>query len=127
MKLLGIDFGLKKIGVAISLDGWPEPVAVWERDPRLFGKLKKLTTRYGLELVVVGMPDGELEEVIKIFCQKLTLVLRMPVELGSECLTTSDAVDKMTQAGKKRQYRKKMEDAVAAALILERYLEKNNV
>lgn len=127
MRLLGLDFGLKKVGVALFLDDWPKPLAVWSNDQQLFSQINKIAMAEGIEKIVVGLPEGAMEKEVRSFGQKLAQTLDLPVEFSSECLTTDDAIDKMLKSGRKRRYRRKMEDAVAAALILENYLEKKHV
>jgi putative Holliday junction resolvase len=109
------------------MDGWPKPLDVFRKDQRLFCRLKKLIGQYEVAGIVVGLPEGELVGEVKRFGRKLRQQLKQPVWFVSESLTSQEAIGKMIQAGKPRQFRAKMEDAVAAALILQTYLERENV
>lgn len=126
-RLMGIDYGKRKIGIAIALEGWPEPIAVIHNNNRLSARLDTLAKQYQVEEIVIGLPEGSLVPEIIKFGKDLSEKIQRKVVYSSENLTSREAIDKMIQAGKKRNYRAKQEDAFAAALILESYLEKNNV
>ncbi len=126
-RLLGIDYGRRKVGVAISLQGWPEPLTVLENDQRLFDRLSAVVKKHQIEEIVVGLPDGLLADEVSQFGQKLSKKTRLEVHFASEILTSREAIDKMIQAGKKKQFRARREDAFAAALILDHFLERQDV
>ncbi len=122
MKILGVDFGEKKIGLALSEGFLSEPLIVvkknWEKIIPL------ICVEQEIEKIIVGLAVGRLEEKQRLFAKKLTSLTGLPVEFQDETLTSHDAVAKMKQQGK----RIKDEDAVAAALILQAYLDsKENV
>lgn len=124
-KLLGIDFGLKKIGLAYTQAGWVQPLAVIKNDNQALSRMKKICREYGLTKIVLGLPEGDLRTQVKLFGQKLHQQLGWPVVFQDETLTTQEAIAKMIVAGKKKQARREKEDAFAAALILESFLQVN--
>jgi len=117
MKILGVDFGTKNIGLAIAEEGLVEP---YGEVKNLFKEIKEICKREKIEKIVVGISEGKSATFAKKFAQRLANLTCLPVELTDETLTTHDALVKMKTVGKK--WRKKT-DAIAAALILERYLE----
>jgi len=119
MKTLGIDFGDKKIGLAISYNDLAEPLKVirtcfWPK------KLKKICQEENIKRIVVGVSEGKMAEKQKRFASELKKVLNLPVFLVDETLTSKEAIVKMKQVGKRGR-----EDKFAAALLLQRFLDKN--
>ena len=125
MRLLGIDFGLKKIGLAMSEGGIMDPLLVIENSKEAFQKISSLCQEHEIEQIVVGLPKGKLVPQIKEFGEKLASLIKLPVVFQDETLTSKLAIAKMIEAGKGRMARREKEDAIAAALILQDYLEKN--
>ena len=125
MKILGIDFGTKKIGLAVAEEGLVEPYGELKVQGSRF-KVQNLRERISqicqieeIEKIVVGVSEGKSGERAKEFGQRLAEITGLPVEFSDETLTTRDALVKMKTVSKK--WRGKL-DAVAAALILESYL-----
>ncbi|MDO8551568.1 MAG: Holliday junction resolvase RuvX [bacterium] len=119
MRILAIDYGLRKIGLAYSEGYLSEPLKVidhknWELE------IKKICREKAVEKIIVGITEGTLAREQKDFAQRLEDLTQLPVEFQDETLTTQDALAKMRQIGK----RVKEEDAIAAALILDAYLER---
>lgn len=108
------------MGLAMADGPLAEPLGIisaqnWESEIRRIIKEQKI------KKIVLGLAEGEMGEKQKVFAQKLNEKLGLPVELQEEILTTHDALSKMKEAGKPMQN----EDAIAAALILQAYLDKN--
>lgn len=126
MKLLGIDYGLRKVGLARAEAGLVEPLAVLENSLNLVERIAKVCQQEGIERIVVGLTNGKLAERIEGFAKKLGLLTRLPIDFQDETLTTQEAIAKMIQAGKKQKDRREFEDAVAAACLLQNYLEERS-
>lgn len=108
------------MGLAMSEGPLAEPLGIisaqnWESE------IRRIVTEQKIEKIVLGLSEGEMGEKQKAFAQKLNEKLGLPVEFQEEILTTYDALSKMKEAGKPMQN----EDAIAAALILQAYLDKN--
>lgn len=108
------------MGLAMAEGPLAEPLGIisaqnWESE------IRRIVTEQKIEKIVLGLSEGEMGEKQKAFAQKLNQILGLPVELQEEILTTYDALSKMKEAGKPMQN----EDAIAAALILQAYLDKN--
>lgn len=124
MRTLGIDFGKSKVGLAICEVDLPYPFGVlkFRSEEDLLEKILKIVEEEKIERVVVGVSEGKMGEEASIFADKLKESLSVPVVLQDETLTTHDAKYLSIEAGISRKKRKKMEDAYAACLILEKYL-----
>ena len=122
MRLLGIDYGLKRIGLAVAEGGLPYPLEVILNQPGVVQKIKKICEKYQVEKIVLGLPDGKLKKLVEKFGQELNSDIYLPVVFQDETLTSREAIVKMVAAGKKRKLRRAREDAFAATLILQAYL-----
>lgn len=127
MAILALDYGLKKIGLAVGEGNLVAPLGVAENNSRIFEKLGLICQERNISKIIIGLPQGELVSAVRDFGRRISEKFDLPVIYKDETLTTKDAVDMMVACGKKREYRKRQEDAFAAALILESYFEEKNV
>ena len=118
MNLLGLDFGEKKIGIALATGPLSEPIGI----VKSLREILTICQKHEVEKIIVGVSEGKMVAKQKRFGQELAELTGLPVEFQDETLTTSEAIIKMKQAGKKIKGRQ--EDAFAAALILQDYLDK---
>lgn len=126
MKILGIDYGRKKIGLAISEGILATPLTV-VKEKQPLAAIKKICLDQQITEIVIGLPESGIVEEIKLFAKELSAITGLTVAFQDETLTSRSALAKMIAAGKKRKFRRQKEDAVAAALILESYLEEKHV
>ncbi|MGM9992446.1 MAG: Holliday junction resolvase RuvX [Candidatus Bruticola sp.] len=136
MRVLGIDLGEKRIGLAISdpMGIIASPYDVWEGRDRdgLPGRIRHLVEERSIGLVVVGLPNrtdrlgGEKAEYCTAFAKELQERLTVPVELMDERLTTVMAHQAMSAGGVKEKKRRQSVDKIAAVLILQSWLDKQN-
>lgn len=133
MKILGLDIGEKRIGIAISdeLGYTAQGMQVLDRkglDADL-EVIKELIVAAKVSEVVVGLPknmDGSLGEgaqKVLSFARKMEELLSVTVILWDERWTTLEATRVLLQADLSRNKRRKVIDKVAAALILQGYLD----
>lgn len=122
MKYLGIDYGLKKIGLAVS-DGQIASIYSVLQINSLkdaVSKLRDILAKEEIGIVVVGVAEsGESRKIAKDFIKELRKYEIEVVEVD-ETLSTSDAQGLMRNLGIKD---KKKEDAYSAALILQNFLD----
>ena len=133
MRALGIDFGDKRIGVALSdpLGIIASALTVIERksDEAALKSIVALAQEHEVECIVVGLPrslDGSLgpqAQRVQAFVESLMLCTDIPVVTWDERFSTYDAERVLVEAGVKRDKRKRHRDSVAAAFILQGYLD----
>ncbi len=126
MKILGIDYGRRKIGLAIAEGPLSDPwmVVRYKVKENLMRELKGIIEKEKVEKIVVGISEGEMAEEIKEFAKELGLNLpATPIEMFDETLTSKDAQRLSIEAGINRKKRHEMEDAYAASLMLQNYLD----
>lgn len=124
--ILALDFGGKRVGVAIAhtVARLPRPLTTIPNTETLLHDVRKLVDQENAGLVVVGLPRGmdggytAQTRAADNFAQELGKVLTVPVELADETLTSIDAEDLQTQ----QKHLDGDVDSIAASLILERYL-----
>jgi len=132
MRILGIDFGLKRVGLALSdPDGrLAFPLATITRTSRdaLFAELVEIALREGVEAVVVGWPapaegrDSLTARQAVNFAASLTRRVSVPVCLMDETLSSEEALDDLRLAGVKAARLRALLDQQAAVRILQSYL-----
>ncbi len=121
MRILGIDYGKAKIGLAISGGSLSEPlkvVRVNSFDDAVYKINKEIETEKP-DKIIVGVSEGEMGEESRAFANKIS------AETFDETLSTRDAQDLSRSAGISRKKRKDMEDAFAASVMLQSYLDIN--
>lgn len=125
MKILGVDYGRKKIGLALTDGILAEPWKVVRFDDLgdVFIKIKKEIEAEKIEKIVVGVSEGEMAEESKKFSLELNRETKIPTETFDETLSTQEAQEKAIGAGIKRKKRKTLEDAFAATVMLQSYLD----
>ena len=130
MKLLGIDYGQKRIGLAIAQGGmaFPLKTLVKSTRDRLFADLLAVIAAEGVEAVVLGLPlDMEGQETLTTrqvlnFRDSLARRTDLPIHLVNEALTSFDARERLREAGVPARRQAEMLDQMAAVCILETYL-----
>lgn len=125
MKTLGIDYGRRKVGLAYAEFSLATPLTVlrFESEGQLFDELKRLVAKEDIERIVVGVSEGEMEDESREFGRQLMARIELPIYFQDETLTSYDADRLAREAGKGAQKRKEMEDAYAATLILQEFLD----
>ncbi|GIO34846.1 MULTISPECIES: Holliday junction resolvase RuvX [Paenibacillus] len=133
MRIMGLDYGDRKIGVAVSdLLGWTAQgleVVERRRDGSELERIASLVRDYEVEEIVVGLPKnmngtiGPRGEICIDFADKLKEMLKLPVHLWDERLTTVSAERTLIEADVSRKKRKQVVDKMAASLILQNYLD----
>ena len=135
MRYLGIDFGLKRVGLAVTdPDGrlaFPYATLVKKETATFFRDLLAIVDHENIEAIVVGLPrslDGEetlRSRQVHNFVQRLKRRTRLPVLLADERLSSREAEDRLQAAGLPPEKRKAARDQEAAVIILERYLSRS--
>lgn len=127
MRVLGIDYGKKKIGLSVgdteSKLAQPYSVIRFKTDVEAIKKVSRVLKVSKVSKVVVGVSEGKMGSESKNFSQDLSRSLRIPVVTFDETLTTQEANELAIQAGVKKKKRKHLEDAFSATLILQNYLD----
>ena len=136
MRIMGLDFGSKTVGVAISdaLLVTAQGIEIIRRKEenklrQTLARIEELIVEYEVEEIVLGLPknmnatEGVRVELTMEFKEKLERRTGLPVHTWDERLTTVAADKAMMEAGIRREKRKDYVDMIAATLILQGYLD----
>lgn len=128
MNLLGVDFGLKHVGIALSY-GTPlaEPLTTvkFKSMDSLVETLGVLIDKHKVDRVVIGIPEGEIADEGAKLAELLKSGLEIDVVLFNENYSSKQAQFQARQAGKKKGKIKKKEHEWSAGVILQNYLDSN--
>ena len=140
MRILGLDYGSKTVGVAVS-----DPLGltaqgvetVWRKQEnklrQTLARIEELISEYQVERIVLGYPKnmnntiGERAVKSLEFKEKLEKRTGLPVVMWDERLTTAEAERTLMETGVRRENRKQYLDQMAAVLILQGYLDRMNM
>ena len=136
MRILGLDFGSKTVGVAVSdpLGITAQPVEIVRRKSesklrQTLARIEELAKEYRAESFVLGLPKnmnntmGERAEKSLAFKEMLEKRTGLPVVMWDERLTTVSANRVLMETGVRRENRKEHVDEIAAVFILQGYLD----
>lgn len=120
MRILGIDFGLSTIGLALAEGPLAEPLGQvkWQSAEKLI----EVVSRHNPDLVVLGLPEGRLARQVETLGNQIKTNLGTKIEYQDETLSTHEAKERLLAAGKP-QKKRRLDHAAAAAVILQAYLD----
>ncbi len=132
-RILALDHGTKRIGVALSDElGWTaQPLETFERRTldRDVAHIQDLVREHEVTRVLLGLPlrldgsEGPAVQAVRAFLERLEAALPVPVVTWDERMTTKAAEELLIAADVSRKKRKGTVDRVAAAILLQSYLE----
>ena len=131
MRYLAIDYGQKRTGLAVcdNDETIASPLTVIQGQGQLVPHVIKIIQREQIEAVVIGLPlnmddtEGPQAKRIRDFAEKLSKDITVPIHFHDERLSSFDAEKKLSGLGMTRQHKKKRIDAIAAAAILQAFLD----
>ena len=133
MRILALDHGTVRIGVALSdelkMIASPLEFILAEPFADVLTRLKALIREKEVELIVIGMPRnmdgscGPAAEKVREFATAVKDALAIPLKMWDERLTSTQANRMMAEGGVKRDKRKEKVDGMAAAIFLQSYLD----
>ena len=139
MRIMGLDFGTKTVGVAISdpLMVTAQPVETITRKSanklrQALARIEELIVENCVELIVLGYPKnmnntvGERAQACEAFKEDLERRTALPVILWDERMTTVESERILMAGGVRRENRKAVIDQMAAVLILQSYMDAQN-
>jgi putative holliday junction resolvase len=125
---MAIDYGTRRIGVAVSESGvLATPHSVVPNEGDIIETLADLAHKLDASTIVVGIPRRQFrhprEQSFHDFAERLRQKTCKEVVLWDEALTTADATDRLRESGRKRREVERDIDMYAAAVILQSYLD----
>ena len=133
MRILALDHGTKRVGVAVSDEtktiAQPLEYILTEPFAPFLERLKKLIVEKEVEIILVGMPRnmdgsyGPAAQKVETFVAVLRGAITVPIKTLDERLTTAQANRVLIQGNVRRDKRKENVDKMAAAILLQSYLD----
>tara|TARA_Y100001934_G_scaffold103130_1_gene126780 strand:+ start:4010 stop:4423 length:414 start_codon:yes stop_codon:yes gene_type:complete len=135
MRVLGLDYGSKRVGVAVSdeLKMIAQPLEFIPAKPfeEFIVRLKEVLSQKCVESIVIGMPRnmdgsyGPSAEAARAFAEKIQAEIKQPIRTWDERLTSVEANRALIAGNVRREKRKEKVDAMAAAILLQSFLDAN--
>ena len=133
MRILALDHGSKRIGVAVSDEtktiAQPLEYILTEPFADFLSRLKKILTEKEIDLILIGQPRnmdgsyGPAAQKVEVFVAVLKSTITVPIKLRDERLTSVMANRILIQGNVRRDKRKEKVDKMAAAILLQSYLD----
>ena len=134
MRILALDLGDKRIGVAVSQLGGalalPDGVITRRNWSQVIAEIRARLDAVQADRIVVGLPlrmdgtEGPAAVAARKFVQRLQATVSVPVDVQDERLSTAEAERSLIAADMRRRRRRAVRDAVAAAIMLQTYLDR---
>jgi len=136
-RILGLDFGTVRIGLALSDPtgtlATPLPHLEKKTIPQINATLTELIQTQDISRLVVGLPRnmdgsyGPAAEKVRDFISKIQVSVSIPIETQDERLTTMQAAKQLSQIGLNQKELRKKIDSSSASLILQQYLDRKSL
>ena len=131
MRYLAIDYGLKRTGLAVcdADETLASPLVVLTGQGGLIEKIRQIATDQAVDAIVFGLPlnmdgtEGDQAKRVRDFAAKLIKQIELPLFFQDERLSSYDAEKKLAALGITRKKKKKHLDAIAAAAILQAFID----
>jgi putative Holliday junction resolvase len=133
MRILALDHGSKRIGVAVSDETKiiAQPLEYIHTEPFVdfLARLKKILVEKEIDLILIGLPRnmdgsyGPAAQKVETFTGVLKTAITVPIKMRDERLTSSQANKILIHGGVRRDQRKEKVDKMAAAILLQSYLD----
>ncbi len=131
MNILCLDYGTKRIGAALSTSPLAEPLGIISNatSPKLtdvvtdqaLDQIEKIIREFSIDEILVGISEGAMAEKTKLFINQLKARTTIPIKEVDETLTSVEAGRKVRE--KKTTFKREKKDHLAAAIMLQDYLD----
>ncbi len=123
MKTLAIDYGTKRVGLAVSYASLAEPLMILDNDEQLFKNILQLIQNHHIKQIVIGLSENEMAEKTRRFALLLQEKITLPIYFNDETLS-SYQVHQFLKLHRLKE-RQGPIDHLAAAVILQNFLDQN--
>lgn len=130
-KILAIDYGQAKIGLAISMATLAEPLTVLRHDAKeahfatVITTIVEICQKHTVDRIIIGISEGDSARASQVFGKALGQQVDIPIEYYDETFSTQQAQQLRQQAGKHKHLSGEDDDHFAAAVMLQEYIQDN--
>jgi len=122
MNILAIDYGTKRIGLAIAINGIISPILPIKNNSDKYNNIIKIIKDENIGKIFIGICEGDFATKTKQFADTLRSMIELDVELIEEAVSTIEANEIYKENKKSKKKYKSLIDSIAAAVILRRAL-----
>ncbi|MHB8189409.1 MAG: Holliday junction resolvase RuvX [Ferrimicrobium sp.] len=132
-RIVGVDLGLARIGVAVSAGSIAVGVGTIDRNAHWISTLTRIVQDYGVDTIVVGLPLGmsgeetEMTGIIRSLASEIETAFGLRVVFMDERLTSAASRRALREAGVPGRSQKGLVDELAAVAILQSFLDRKSV
>lgn len=123
---LAIDFGTKRIGLAISIATLADPLTIIPNDDRATQEIKKICEREGVKQLLVGISEQAMAEKSRAFAEELKKTINLPLFFADETLSSKETHQKLATSHMKLSKRQGPIDHYAASQFLQDWIDLEN-
>jgi len=121
--ILAFDFGLKRVGVALSKGSLAEPLQILPNDEKIWSNIKQLVDQFKPSQFIIGVSERQMAELSQEFGKTLQSKFNLPITFVDESFSSEQVKHKLhSSKPNKKKYQGKI-DHFAAALILQDFLD----
>ena len=122
-KTLAIDFGTKRIGLAISVATLADPYKIIPNNNESIAEIKKICDLENIKQILLGISENIMAEKTKVFASELEKQIKLPIIFFDETLSSKTVHDKLAHSHMKMKKRQKPIDHYAASEFLQEWLD----
>ncbi len=123
---LAIDFGTKRIGLAISVATLADPLTIIPNDGNSLNEIKKICQRENVKQILLGISEQVMAEKTKVFAGQLAQIIDLPIIFADETLSSKETHQKLATSHMKRSKRQAPIDHYAASQFLQEWIDLEN-
>lgn len=125
-KTLAIDFGTKRIGLAISVATLADPLKIIPNNEQTISEIKKIIEEESIKQILLGLSEQEMAEKIKVFAKLLEKEINLPIIFYDETLSSKETHQKINLSHMKKSKKRQPIDHYAASHFLQEWLDMDN-
>jgi putative holliday junction resolvase len=125
-KTLAIDFGTKRIGLAISIATLADPLKIIANNENTLKEIKKVIKEESIKQILVGLSEKEMAEKTKVFAKNLEKEVNLPIFFYDETLSSKETHFKINNSHMKKSKKRQPIDHYAASQFLQEWLDMEN-
>jgi putative Holliday junction resolvase len=125
-KTLAIDFGTKRIGLAISIATLADPLKIIPNNDSTISEIKKVIEEESIKQVLIGISEKEMAQKTKAFAQLLKNEINLEIIFYDETLSSKETHSKIHNSHMKRSKKRQPIDHYAASQFLQEWIDMEN-
>jgi putative Holliday junction resolvase len=125
-KTLAIDYGTKRIGLAISIATLADPLKIIPNTQGTIKEIKQIIEEEAIKQILLGISEREMAEKTKIFAKELASNLDIPIIFYDETLSSKETHHKINHSHMKRSKKRQPIDHFAASQFLQEWIDMEN-